>query len=100
MMVYHYLVVSACMFGIGVYGLISRRNIIRILLSAEVVFNSALIALLALSSISADPSTGGLMALLAITIAAAEVGVTVSIALLMFTLRKETDVYHLEKFKG
>ena len=100
MMVYQYLIVSACMFGIGVYGLISRRNIIRILLSAEVIFNSALIALLSFSSASADPSSGGLMALLAITIAAAEVGVTVSISILMFMLRKETDVYNLEKFKG
>jgi NADH-quinone oxidoreductase subunit K len=91
------LVLSAFMFGIGLYGLISRRNILRMLLSAEITFNSALLALLTFSAASSSPATGGITALLAIGIEAADVGMIVSIAVLMFHLRHDLDVYELKK---
>jgi NADH-quinone oxidoreductase subunit K len=94
---------SAFMFGIGLYGLISKRNMIRMLLAAEVNFNAALLALLAFasSSPSADAaSIGGITALLAIGIAAADVGMLVSIAILMYHLRRRLDVYELKESKG
>lgn len=95
---FHFLVVSALLFAIGAYGLVTRRNLIRMLLSAEVMLNSALLALLSMASIRAPP-VGGLMALLAIGIAAAEVGVVVSLAILLFHIKRKVDIYELSKFK-
>lgn len=95
-----FLTLSSIMFAIGVYGVISRRNVLRMLLSAEVMFNSVLLALLTTSSLTNSPQTGGVMALLAIGIAAAEIGVMVSLAILLFRIRRSIDVYELSKFKG
>lgn len=95
-----FLVLASIVFAIGVYGLISKRNMLRMLLSAEVMFNSVLLFLLTFSSTSALPFTGGVIALLAIGIAAAEVGVIVSLAILMFRLRETVDVYELSEQKG
>ncbi len=100
MTVLPYLAVSACLFGIGLYGLMSSRNFIKMLLSAEVIFNGGLLALLSMAAASGAAPVGGAIAILAIAIAAAEVGVAVSIAILMFMLKGDVDVYKLEKFKG
>ncbi len=95
-----FLSLSAAMFGIGLYGLISKRNMLRMLLSAEVNFNAAILALLTLASSSSSPATGGVIALLAIGIAAADIGIMVAIAILMFQLKRRLDVYELKEFKG
>lgn len=93
---YWFLLTSAAIFCIGLYGLLTRRGLIRMLLSAEVIFNAALLALLSTASISQNfKPVGGALALLAISLAAAEVGVIVSVAILMFRLRKSLDVYEL-----
>lgn len=96
MTVYWFLMTSVAMFCIGLYGLLTRRSLIRMLLSAEVIFNAALLALLSTASISQTfRPVGGALALLAISLAAAEVGVIVSVAILMFRLRRSLDVYEL-----
>ena len=99
---YTILAVSAVVFSIGVYGLMTSRNMLRMLLSAEVIFNGALLALLSVSlhTPSPGPVLGGDLALLAIAIAAAEVGVIVSVAVLMFQLKSTLDVYELKMVEG
>ena len=98
--VYILLGLSAAMFGIGLYGMITKRNMLRMLLSAEINFNAAMLILLTLASSSSSPATGGVIALLAIGIAVADVGIMVSIAILMFQRKKRLDVYELREFKG
>ncbi|MCS7115917.1 MAG: NADH-quinone oxidoreductase subunit NuoK [Nitrososphaerota archaeon] len=102
-----FLSIPLIMLAIGIYGLVSRRNMVRMLLSAEVIFNAALLALLTLSSIPLyaatqldKPAIGGTIALLAIGIAAAEIGVAISIAILLFQIKQHIDVYELKKFRG
>jgi NADH-quinone oxidoreductase subunit K len=95
-----FLVLAAVVFAIGVYGLLGKRNMLRMLLSAEVMFNSVLLFLLTISAITAAPFTGGIIALLAIGIAAAEVGVIVSLAILMFRIKESIDVYELSEQRG
>jgi len=95
-----FLSLSAAMFGIGLYGLISKRNMLRMLLSAEVNFNAAMLALLTLASSTASPATGGVIGLLAIGIAAADIGMLVAIAILMFQLKRRLDVYELKESRG
>lgn len=102
-----FLSISFIMLAIGIYGIVSRRNMVRMLLSAEVIFNAALLTLLILSSIPLytatqpdKPAIGGAIALLAIGIAAAEIGVAISIAILLFQIKQHVDVYELRKFRG
>jgi len=101
MEIFWYLILSAILLSIGIYGLLTKRNIIRMLLSAEVIFNAALLSFLALSSIDAGYGpVGGALTLLAISLSAAEVGVIVSIAIMMFRMIGTLDTYELKKFKG
>ncbi len=97
---YAFMILASIVFGIGAYGLLSKRNLIRMLLSAEVLFNSVLLFLLTFSALTASPSTGGVIALIAIGIAATEVGVIVSLAVLMFRLKDTVDVYEISEQKG
>ncbi len=97
---YAFLILASILFAIGVYGILSKRNIIRMLLSAEVLFNSVLLFLLTFSSQTSSPSTGGVIALLAIGIGAAEIGVIVSLTVLMFRLKETVDTYKISEQKG
>lgn len=95
-----FLTLSAILFAIGIYGLISKRTMLRMLMSAEINFNAAVLALVALASQSTSPATGEVVAILATGIAAADVGILISIAMLMYRLKRRSDVYELKGSKG
>lgn len=95
-----FLALSVILFGIGLYGLISKRTMLRMMLAAEVNFNAAVLALVAFASQSPSPATGEVVALLATGIAAADVGLLVSIAILMYRIKKNSDVYELKESRG
>ena len=97
---YAFIILASIVFAIGAYGLLSKRNVLRMLLSAEVMFNSVLLFLLTFSTLTSSPSTGGVIAIIAIGIAATEVGVIVSLAVLMFRLKDTVDVYKISEQKG
>ena len=85
-----FLVVSAGLFCIGIYGLLAKRNAISLLMSVELMFNAANIALVAFARFGynqAQPLAGQAFALFIITIAAAEVAVAIAILLLIYRLR-------------
>jgi NADH-quinone oxidoreductase subunit K len=94
-----YLFLSSILLAVGIIGLTINRNIIKMLLSLEIMFNSSLLLLLSLSTIS-NPVGGSLIAILAITLAGAEVGVLVSILIMMFRVIGDVDVFKIKKFRG
>ena len=82
----HFLVVSAGLFGIGVYGLLSKRNAVSLLMSVELLFNAANVALAAFARFgygTVQPLAGQAFVLFIISIAAAEVAVAIAILLLV-----------------
>ena len=86
----HFLVVSAGLFAIGLYGLLSKRNAVALLMSVELMFNAANVALAAFARFGygdAQPLAGQAFALFIISIAAAEVAVAIAILLLIYRLR-------------
>ncbi len=95
-----FLVLSVILFGIGIYGLISKRTMLRMMLAAEVNFNAVILALVAFASQSPSPAVGEVVALLATGIAAADVGLLVSIAIWMYRIKKNSDVYELKESRG
>lgn len=87
------LVVSSLLFGIGVFGVLARRNAVLVLVSVELMLNAANINLVAFDAWWADTLyTGQLLTLFVITIAAAEIGIGLAIVLLVFRARGSSDL--------
>ncbi|MBD3232957.1 MAG: NADH-quinone oxidoreductase subunit NuoK [candidate division Zixibacteria bacterium] len=81
----HYLILSAILFCIGIFGLLTRRNAIGVLMSIELMFNSANINFIAFSKfITPEALTGQIFAVFVITVAAAEAAVGLAIVVLMY----------------
>ena len=81
----HFLVVSAIIFSIGVYGVLTRRNAVLILMSVELMLNAASINMVAFAAYaSPQVLTGIIFAVFIITVAAAEVGLALAIILRIF----------------
>lgn len=78
----HYLIVSALLFALGLVGIMTRRNVLVILLCIELMFNAANLAFVAYAKAWGDAS-GQLIVFFVITVAAAEVTVGLAIAILM-----------------
>lgn len=79
----HLILLSGILFCIGVVGVISRRNVLLILLSLEVVLSASNLAFVAFSRAHGDLS-GQVMVFFVMIVAAAEVTVGLAIALLLF----------------
>ena len=88
----HYLVVASLLFLIGVFGALTRRNIIGILMSIELMFNAANLNLAAFDRFLHPGGVAGqTLALFTITVAAAEI--VVGLALLLAIYRNTDTVY-------
>ena len=85
---YHYLVLSAALFTIGVLGVMLRRNIIVIFMSIELILNAVNINLIAFSY-QLQNGIGQVFAIFVIAVAAAEAAVGLGI-ILAFYRNKET----------
>ena len=104
-------VLASALAGIGVYGLLARRNAVLVLIGAELLLNAANVLLVTASALPAgglaaipgpgeapraeitDPLLSGqVMAIFVITIAAAEIGVALAIVLLLFRARQTADL--------
>jgi NADH:ubiquinone oxidoreductase subunit K len=83
---YLYLIVSAVIFTIGSYGIITQRSGIKILMSIELMLNSANLNLVAFSSFNNDAS-GQVFALFSIAIAAAEAAIGFAILVALFKVK-------------
>ena len=77
----HYLVASAVLFTIGVFGILTRRNVLMMLLCIEVMFNAANLAFVAFARARGDLG-GQVVVFFIIAVAAAEVTVGLAITLL------------------
>ncbi|MBI4054592.1 MAG: NADH-quinone oxidoreductase subunit NuoK [Elusimicrobia bacterium] len=89
---YHYLSLGAVLFFIGVFGVLTRRNILSILMSVELMFNAANLNLVAFNRyLHPGPLLGQGLVLFTIAVAAAEI--VVGLALLLAIYRKRDTVY-------
>lgn len=100
MPVSYFLVLSALLFSIGVYGVLARNNAVLVLLSIELMLNSVNINLVAFAVMFKAAGVAGLVfALFVIAVAAAEVGVGLAIVILIFRNRQDVDVDELSLMK-
>jgi len=82
-------VVAALLFGLGVYGVLRRRNAILVLMAVELMLNAVNVIFVTADATvkSAAGHAGGVFALFVIVLAAAEVGVGLAIVLQYYRTR-------------
>lgn len=94
----HYLIVSALLFSIGLIGILTRRNVLLILLSIELILNAANLSFVAFSSFWGDLS-GQAMVFFTMIVAAAEVTVGLAIVVLLFRKKDSIHTDEIETLK-
>lgn len=100
MPVSYFLVLSALLFSIGVYGVLARQHAVLVLLSVELMLNAVNINLVAFAAYLQNAALSGqIFALFVITVAAAEVGVGLAIVILIYRNRSTVDVDELSLMK-
>ena len=95
----HYLLLSALLFGIGVAGVLIRRNVIMVLMCLELIFNAANINLVAVSRFRPD-MTGQVFTIFTIAVAAAEVAIGLGLVIAMFRNSATVNVDEIHLLKG
>jgi NADH-quinone oxidoreductase subunit K len=93
------LLISALLFSLGTFGVMTRRNAIGILISIELMFNAANLNMITFSSILGDPC-GQALAIFGIAITAAEVVLGFGIAVLLFRTRRTVNADEVRLLKG
>ena len=113
----NFLIVGAIIFSIGLYGALSKRNAITVLMSIELMFNGVNITAVALSryvvpaTLSQDPQatqaeavqfllTGQIFSIFIITVAAAEIALGLAIVIAIYRIKQSvfvTDVNQMKK---
>jgi NADH:ubiquinone oxidoreductase subunit K len=97
----HYLYLSAFLFGLGVFGVLARRNAISILMGIELMLNSVNINFLAFAKYwNWNSLTGPVFVVFVITIAAAEAAVALAIIISMYRQLKSANVDEANGLKG
>ena len=97
----HCLLLSAALFAIGLYGVLSKRNIIAVLMGVELMLNAVNINFVAFNRFTpVSDLTGQLMAVFAITVGVAEVAIGVALAYRIYHDRQTINVDELDNMKG
>ena len=94
-----FLFLAAILFCIGVYGVLTRKNGVLVLMSIELILNAVNINLVAFGSFNQDIA-GQVFALFIIAVAAAEVGVGLGLVLLVYRNKKTISVDDLSEMRG
>ena len=94
-----YLILAAGLFSIGLFGVLSRRNAVAILLGVELMLNAVNINLVAFARFSADV-TGMVFTVFTICITVSEAALGLAIVILLFRVRRTVMADHLDLLKG
>jgi len=96
----HYVVLSALLFSIGLFGVFTKRNAVAVLICIELMLNAVNINLVAFSKyITPTDFTGQIFSIFVITVAAAEVGVGLAIIIAIYRNRLNVDLDNFDWLK-
>ncbi|MDA8078060.1 MAG: NADH-quinone oxidoreductase subunit NuoK [Nitrospiraceae bacterium] len=94
-----YLMLSAAVFSIGVFGFLTRRNIIIMFMSVELMLNAVNISLVAFSHYLQD-LRGQVLVFFIVTVAAAEAAIGLAIIIALFRNKATAHVDDMNEMKG
>ena len=95
----HFLIVSAILFSLGIYGIVTRRNAILVLMGVELVLNAANINLIAFSRYGGVNLDGQVAAIFVIILAAAEAAIALAIVLNVYHRFQTVNVDEVSSLK-
>ena len=95
----HFLIVSAMLFALGIYGIATRRNAIMVLMGVELVLNAANINFIAFSRYGGMNFDGQVAAIFVIILAAAEAAVALAIVLNIYNRFQTVNVDEVSALK-
>lgn len=96
----HYVILSSILFCVGIFGVLTRRNAIAILMSIELMFNAVNINFVAFSKfVTPGEFIGQIFAIFVITVAAAEATVGLAIVLLIYRNFRGINVDNINLMK-
>ena len=100
--IYYYLFLGAALFTIGVIGVLTRKNIMVILMSIELMMNAANLTVLAFARYHGGTAglEGQSLAFIVIAVAAAEAAVGLAIVVAVFRTRRHADIDRLNLLKN
>ena len=96
-----YLLLSTALFSIGVFGVLTRRNLVAVLISLELILNSASLNFMAFNRfVFADKSLGQVFTIFIIALAAAEVCIALSLTLWLFRKKGSINIEKAKDLRG
>jgi NADH:ubiquinone oxidoreductase subunit K len=96
----HYIILSAVLFCIGLAGVLTQRNVIKVIMCLEIMLNAVNIALIAFSRYVVPVAlTGQVFAIFVMVVAAAEVAVGIGIVLAIYRHFTDIDVNNINLLK-
>ena len=96
-----YLVLAALLFSMGIYGIVTRRTLIGMLIASELILVGSSINFMAFNRFCApEPTTGQIFTLFIMAIAAAEAAIGLSIVIAVYRHYKSIDTEDLVELKG
>ncbi len=96
----HYLVISAILFSLGLYSIISRKHAVMVLMGLELVLNAANINFIAFAKYGGMNMEGHIAAIFVIILAAAEAAIALAIILNIYQNFKHVNVDEVDNLKG
>ncbi|MEG8945641.1 NADH-quinone oxidoreductase subunit NuoK [Rosettibacter firmus] len=95
----HFLIISAILFSLGIYGIITRKNAVMVLMGIELILNSANINFVAFARYGNFGLSGQVIALFVIILAAAEAAIALAIVLNIYKTFANVNVDEIDKLK-
>ena len=99
-----FVIVSAMLFGIGIYGLVTKKNALRLLFAVEIMINAANLNFVAFNQYLPFSATGNAagqtFVLFSIALAVAEAAVILAIVVVAYRLHDDVDVSELKSMEG
>ena len=96
-----YLVLAAILFGMGIYGFVTRRTLVGMLIASELILVAASINIMAFNRFTApDPTTGQIFSLFIMAVAAAEAAIGLSITIAVYRNYKSVDTEDIVDLNG
>jgi len=95
----HFLVISSILFCLGIFGIVTRKNAVMVLMGIELILNSANINFIAFARYGNFGFRGQLIALFVIVLAAAEAAIALAIVLNIYKTFSNINVDEIDKLR-
>jgi len=95
----HFLFVSSILFSLGIFGIVTRKNAVMVLMGIELMLNASNINFIAFAKYGNFGLQGQIMALFVIVLAAAEAAIALAIVLNIYKTFSTVNVDEIDKLK-